>query len=65
MRKYSLTLLVLLGALLAVAGTLEFLREVEIVNLSLKTFGGVLVVVLGLWVIVCAVECGSSSYQQI
>ncbi len=64
MRKYSVILLVLLGLLVVVAGTLELLREASVLILSFKFFGGLLIIILGLWVVACAIECRSGSYQR-
>ncbi len=64
MRKYSLVLVLLLGAIVIVAGALEFLREAGVLTFSLRLFGPVLLVVLGLWVVACAVECRGVTYQK-
>ncbi len=57
MRRFSVFLLVLLGAIIIVAGTVELLRQVQFLTFSLNVFGPVLILVLGLWIIACAVEC--------
>jgi hypothetical protein len=64
MRKYSVVLLVLLGAIVVVAGSVELLRESGVITFSLKLFAPLLIVVLGLWVMACAVECKAPCYQQ-
>jgi hypothetical protein len=49
MRKYSVILLVLLGAIVVAAGSVELLREAGAITFSLKLFAPLLIVILGLW----------------
>ncbi len=55
--RYSVLLLVLLGAVVVVAGLLDLLREAQVLIFSFAGFGAVLIVILGLWIVTCAVEC--------
>ncbi len=64
MRKFSVLLLVLLGIIIIAAGTLEVLREADVLTLSLRVFAPLLVVVLGLWIVACASECRTGWYQS-
>jgi hypothetical protein len=64
MRKIAFYLLAALGAIVVIAGAMEFLRETEIVTFSFKAFAPAFVVVLGLWVMACAIECRNNAYQK-
>ncbi len=57
LRRFSVLLLVLLGVVVVVAGVLDLLREAQVLAFSFTGFGSVLIVVLGLWIVACAVEC--------
>lgn len=57
MRRFSVLLLVFLGIIVVAAGTVELLRETQVLTFSLNLFGPLLVVVLGFWIVACAVEC--------
>ncbi len=57
LRRYSVILLVLLGFIVIAAGAVDILMEVGFLTSGLHIFGGLLVVVVGLWITVCAVEC--------
>lgn len=56
-RRYSVILLVLLGFVIVMAGAFDLLREAGVFGGGLDFFGSLLIVVVGLWVITCGVEC--------
>lgn len=64
MRKYSMILLVLLGIVVIVAGAFELLTETGIIAIKLNIVGSVLIVMVGLWIAVCAIECRSGYYDN-
>ncbi len=57
MKRYGVVLLVLIGLLVVAAGTVELLREAGVITLELDVFGSILIVMLGLWITACALEC--------
>ncbi|MGD0643924.1 MAG: hypothetical protein ABSA75_03365 [Candidatus Bathyarchaeia archaeon] len=57
MKRYSAALLVLLGLVIIVAGTIEPLREANIMAIRPDIFSSLLIIVLELWMTVCAMEC--------
>jgi surface polysaccharide O-acyltransferase-like enzyme len=57
MKQFSVLLLALLGVIVVAAGTLDLLKEAQVLTLNFNLFRPVLVMVLGLWIVVCAVEC--------
>jgi hypothetical protein len=57
MKQFSLVLLVLLGAIIVAAGTLDLLRVAKVLAFSFNLFSPLLIVVLGLWIVACAYEC--------
>jgi len=56
LRKYSAILLVLLGAVIIVAGAVGTLKETNVLSVNLDVFGPVLFVVVGVWIVGCALE---------
>jgi len=57
MKQFSVLLLVVLGVIVVAAGTLDLLRETQVLTFSFSVFSPLLIVVLGLWIVACAVEC--------
>ena len=57
MRKASLLLEVLLGAIMVAAGVFGLLRKPEVLYGGLDFFGAVFIIVPGLWIFACNVEC--------
>ena len=57
MKRFSVFLLVFLGAIVVAAGMLELLREAQVLMFNFDAFSPLLIVVLGLWIVSCAVEC--------
>jgi hypothetical protein len=57
MRRYSVFVLLLLGVVVIAAGSFELLRETGVFTGGLDIFGSLLIVVLGLWIITCGIEC--------
>lgn len=64
MKKYSMLTLILLGTAIIATGSAALLADAGIVAISLKGFGALLVLLVGLWVIACAVECHRPSNSQ-
>ena len=64
MGRFSVLLLVLLGVVVVAAGLLDLLREAQILVFSFTGLGSVLIVLLGIWIVVCAVECKHSLEQE-
>jgi len=56
-RRYSVLLLVLLGLIVVATGALSLLRETGVFVGGLGVFSALVVVVLGLWIMTCSVEC--------
>jgi hypothetical protein len=63
-RKYSMILLLFLGAIVVTAGALEMLREAEVLTFSLRIFAPLLLIVFGLWIAACAIECKAGCYPR-
>jgi hypothetical protein len=57
MRKYSLLLFVALGLIIIAAGAIDLLNEAGVFTLRLDIFGSLLIVLVGLWITACAIEC--------
>ena len=55
--KYNVLLLALLGVVVVAAGAVEVAREAGVLIVGLNVFGSVLIVLLGLWIVTCAIEC--------
>ena|GEM_PF-6413308 len=64
MRRFSVLLLVMLGAVVVIAGVLDLLREAQVLTFSFTGFGSVLIIVLGLWIVACAIECRRSLVRE-
>ena len=57
MTKHNVPLLALLGVVVVVAGVGELAREAGFLTVGLNVFGSVLIVLLGIWIVSCAIEC--------
>jgi hypothetical protein len=57
MRRYSILLLVALGLVIIAAGAIDLLNEAGVFALRLDIFGSLLIVLVGLWITACAIEC--------
>jgi len=57
MTNYSVLLLALLGVVVVAAGGGELAREAGALTAGLNVFGSVLIILLGLWMVTCAIEC--------
>ena len=57
MAKYSVLFLALLGIVVVAAGAVELIKESGVLMVGLDVFGSVLIVLLGLWIVACAIEC--------
>jgi hypothetical protein len=49
--QFSVLMLVILGAIIVVAGTLDLLRETQVLTFSFTGLGSLPIVVLGLWIV--------------
>lgn len=57
MRQFSVLLLVALGVIVVFAGVVALLEETQLLTIGLNFFGPLLILVLGLWIVACAIEC--------
>lgn len=57
MRRISNFLFVALGATIIASGFLAALREATVITFSLKWISPLFIVLIGLWVVICAFEC--------
>ena len=64
MRKYSAILLVLLGAVIIVAGAVGILKETNVLSVNSDVFGPVLFFVVGVWIVACALECRTRYFND-
>ena len=57
MIRYSVLLLAFLGIVIMAAGAVELIRQAGVLTVDLDVFGSMLIVLLGLWIVTCAIEC--------
>jgi len=64
MAKYGVLLLALLGVVVVAAGVVELIKEAGLLTVGLDVVGSALIVLLGIWIMACAIECRSCYLEE-